>query len=573
MVDVALDANFTGTFSADNPAALGVSVSFVNDGDGNYTVTATNVPVGGHAIRVTASDGCGNFDVQVIEFCVTADRTPTPICIQTLTVTLMNDGNGGGIAAIWASDFVASPIVDCNGNVVDKYSLYRSTEAGAAGFNPLVGDLGIDDITCDDLDNLSVRVYAFDELGSTPDYCEVVVEVQDNAGHCDGSMGNLSGLIATQNNEAVEGVQIGLTSSVGMDETTMTAANGTYNFTGLPLNADYTVQPVFDASFSAQNVRASDLVYGIGQILGTSPFSSAYQFVAADVNQDGSFDVFDILAGQRAILGLDDGFAGGNWLMVEAGADINMNNPYAVAFPEVFNANDLQGSITADFVAVEKMNLTGATGRVAQMLNVDDAQLESGQTRTIILDGTQTAGFQGTIELAAGLELLSADLIGEGGMNLNRAGEGMIAVLVREGGAVSLEVRATTSGLVSELISLSDAVTVREGVALNGTGNGLELAFNEDVLEVAGYKLLQNVPNPVRKETVIGYELPEAHAEVLISITDAAGRLVREVRQEGVIGYNNVRLTKRQLGNTSGVFFYTVTAGEWVATKRMVIVE
>jgi uncharacterized repeat protein (TIGR01451 family) len=574
--DVELDANFVvaNGFQPDNATALGITINVVVDEEtGTRTLTATNVPVGEHAIRISANDGCGNTDVQIIEFCVTADRTPTPICIQTITVVLMDDGDGGGIAAIWAPDFVASPIIDCNGNVVDDYSIYRSSEAGTAGFTPAVGNLGVDDITCSDVGNLSVRVYAFDDLGSTPDFCEVVVEVQDNAGHCEGSMGSLSGLIATQNDEVVEGVQINLTSSNGMDEVQTTAANGTYSFTGLPLNADYTVQPEFNAAFNAQNIRASDLVTGIGQILGTSPFSSPYQFVAADVNQDGSFDVFDILAGQRAILGLDDGFAGGNWFMVEAGYEVNVSNPYAVAFPEVFNANDLQGSITADFVAVEKMNLTGATGRVAQMLNVDDVQLESGQIRTIILDGTHTAGFQGTIELAAGLELLSADLIGEGGMNLNRAGEGLIAVLVRESGSVSLEVRATTSGLVSELISLNDEVTIREGVALNGTSNALGLAFNEDVLEVADYKLLQNVPNPIRTETMIGYELPKAHAEVVIAITDAAGRLVREVRQEGVIGFNSVRLTKRQLGNTSGVFFYTVTAGEWVATKRMVVVE
>jgi hypothetical protein len=378
---IELDGNFNGGFVADNLAALGVSVNVANDGDGNYTVTATNVPVGAHAIRVRVSDGCGNTDVQVIEFCVTADPTPTPICIQTLTVTLVNDGNGGGIAAIWASDFIASPIEDCSGNVVDKYSLYRSSDAGAAGFTSVAGVLGIDDIDCDDFDNgtVSVRVYAFDDNGTTPDYCEVVVEVQDNVGHCEGSTGNLSGSIATQNDEIVEGVWVSLTSSAGMDETTMTSVNGTYSFTGLLLNADYTVQPVFDAGFNAQNVRASDLVTGIGQILGTAPFASAYQFVAADVNQDGSFDVFDLLAAQRAILGLDDGFAGGNWFMVEAGSEISMNNPYAVAFPEVFNANDLQGSVTSDFVAVEKMNLTGATGRAVQLLNVDDAPLESGQ--------------------------------------------------------------------------------------------------------------------------------------------------------------------------------------------------
>ncbi|TXF90467.1 T9SS type A sorting domain-containing protein [Neolewinella aurantiaca] len=588
VVGVELNANFTGAFVADNAAALGVSVSVANDGDGNYTVTATNVPVGDHAIRVRASDGCGNIDVQIIEFCVTADKSPTPICIQTLTVTLMNDGNGGGIAAIWASDFIASPIEDCFGNLVDKYSLYRSSEAGTAGFTPVAGVLGIDDIDCDDFDNgtVNVRVYAFDDNGSTPDYCEVIVEVQDNMGWCDGSTGNLSGLIATQDNEVIAGVEVNLTSSAGMDDTFTTGADGTYTFSGLPLDADYTVQPVFDAAFNAQNVRASDLVAGIGQILGTAPFTSAYQFVAGDVTQDGSFDVFDILAGQRAILGLDNGFAGGNWFMLEAGTSINMSNPYAVAFPEVYNANDLQGSVTADFVAVEKMNLTGATGRTAQLLNIDDVQLESGQIRTIILDGAQMAGFQGTIELAAGLELISAEIIGEGGLNLNRAGEGMVGVLVRtptptpphgggasgnaerSGGLVVLEVRATTSGLVSELISLSDAVVVREGVALNGTSNGLDLAFNADFAGATAQSVLfQNTPNPVVNVTSVSFELAAAGAATL-TVQDVAGRLVKTIEVDGVAGMNRVEL--ENIG-AAGVYSYTLTSGDFTATKQMIV--
>jgi hypothetical protein len=484
----------------------------------------------------------------------------------------MNDGNGGGIAAIWASDFIASPIEDCFGNVVDKYSLYRSSEAGAAGFTPVSGVIGVDNIDCDDFESgtISVRIYAFDDNGTTPDYCEVVVEVQDNMGHCGGSIGNLSGSITTQNEDIVEGIRVSLTSSTGMDEMIMTSANGTYSFTNLELNADYTVQPVFDVAFNAQNVRASDLVAGNRQILGSTPFTSAYQFVAADVNKDGFFDVFDIIAGQRAILGLDDSFAGGNWFIVEAGSEINMDNPYAVAFPEVFNSNNLQGSVTANFVAVEKMNLTGATGRVAQLLNVDDAQLESGQTRTILLDGTHLASFQGTIELAAGLELISAELVGEGGLNLNRAGDGMIAVLVREGGVVSLEVRATTSGLVSEFISLSDAVTVREGVALNGTSNALDLAFNTDLAPATAQNVLhQNTPNPVRMETVIRFELVAA-APATLTLRDVTGRLISVQEIDATAGLNTVELTNI---NASGVLTYTLTAGMFTASKKMVVVR
>ncbi|MCX8212065.1 MAG: T9SS type A sorting domain-containing protein, partial [Lewinella sp.] len=217
----------------------------------------------------------------------------------------------------------------------------------------------------------------------------------------------------------------------------------------------------------------------------------------------------------------------------------------------------------------EKMNLTGATGRVAQLLNVDDAQLESGQVRTILLDGTHTAGFQGTIKLAAGLELVSADLVGEGGLNLDRAGEGLIAVLVREGGAVRLEVRATTSGLVSELISLSDAITVREGVALNGTGNALNLAFNGDFAPATAQNTLhQNTPNPVIDVTSISFELAVA-GRATLNIQDATGRLVKTIDFDGVAGMNQVEV--QNIG-VAGVYVYTLTSGNFTATKQMIVV-
>jgi len=298
--------------------------------------------------------------------------------------------------------------------------------------------------------------------------------------------------------------------------------------------------------------------------------NSAGLFITADVNHDGSFDTFDILAGQRAIPGLVDGFSGGNWFMVEAGSEISMNKPYAVAFPEVFNANDLQDSVTADFVAVEKRSLTGATGCVAQLLNVDDAQLESGQTRTIIPDGTHLAGFQGTVELAAGLEPISAELVGEGGLNLNRAGEGLIAVLLREAGTISLEVRAMTSGLVSELISLSDAVTVREGVALNSTSHALDLAFNSDFVPATSQNVLfQNTPNPVVDVTMITFELAAAGTTTL-NVQDVTGRLVKMVKVNGVAGLNQVEV--QNIG-TAGVYAYTLTSGTFTATKQMIVIK
>jgi hypothetical protein len=354
IVGVELDANYVEAngFNPDNAAALGIGVTLENDGNGNYTVTATNVPVGEHALRVRAANGCGNVDARVIEFCVTADRSPAPICIQTLTVVLMDDGNGGGTAAIWASDFIASPIEDCFGNEITKYSLFRSSVAGAAGFvpsfNPPSTD-GIDDIDCADFEvgTVSVRIYALDNNGTTPDYCEVVLEVQDNMGHCDdGGSGNVAGLIADQ----------------------------------------------------------------------------------------------------------------------------------------------------------------------------DD----------VVLDNA----------------------------------------------TVSLEVRATTTATLSEELTLTDAITVREGVGANGLG----LAFNTDLApataqpsETAAQRnvLYQNTPNPVRMETVIRFELAAA-ASVTLTLRDAAGRLISVQEIDAAAGLNTVELTNIR---ASGVLTYTLTAGAFTASKKMVVVR
>ncbi|MFK8162393.1 MAG: T9SS type A sorting domain-containing protein, partial [Lewinella sp.] len=577
VVGVELDANYVEAagFNADNAAALGVGVSVDNDGEGNYTVTATNVPVGEHALRVRASDGCGNFDVQIIEFCVTADRTPTPICIQTLTVVLMDDGNGGGTAAMWASDFIASPIEDCFGNEVTKYSLFRSSVAGAAGFvptfNPPATD-GIEDIDCDDFEagTVSVRVYAFDDNGSTPDYCEVIIEVQDNMGWCDdGDTGNLAGLIADQDDVAVDNVSVTLAG--GMDMTTTTDASGSYHFADLPLGVDYTVQPTYEAPVNLRNVKSSDLVSMIGQILGTTTFDSPYDFVAADVNRDRELNIFDVVNVSQVILGHVDMFEGGDsWIFVEANAVIDVASPYAATFPEVYNANDLAGTLRADFVAVEVGNPFGLSSRTALNLTTDDAQLEAGQTHTLVLDGSTLAAFQGTLELGAGLELIDAEYTGEGGMNLNRAGEGLIAIALRNNATVTLEVRATTAVTLSEELTLTDAITVREGVGANGVGSGLDLAFNADLAPATAQNVLhQNTPNPVRAETIVRFELAQA-APATLTLRDAAGRLVSVQEIDAAAGMNMVELTNIK---ASGVLTYTLTSGDFTASKKMVVVK
>ncbi|MEM9525005.1 MAG: SdrD B-like domain-containing protein, partial [Bacteroidota bacterium] len=607
-VGLELDPNYVVAdgFTPVNAASLGVQISLESDSLGNYVVTATNVPVGQHAIRVRASDGCGNFDIEIIEFCVVADKAPTPICIETLTVTLMPDGDGGGAGQIWASDFIASDVEDCFGNVIDKYSIYTESEAEVAPFNPVAGRLGID-FDCDDLGDIPVRVYAIADNGSA-DFCSVIVNVQANdESVCEDGDPNLAGVIITETMEAIEDVTVTLEGADDMTRTAMTGDDGTFTFTNLPAGADYTVTPSHFLDY-LNGVRTSDIVAITRHILGVSLLDSPYKHIAADVDGNTEIDVADIINIRRLILGLSDTYPNDmpSWTFVPADYEFaQLDNPWAAAFPAVYNYNDLVTSvIDADFIGAKLGDVNGSAqpnGRSprdpqnlqgALELELDEVEMIDGETYRIPVTApqlTEVDGYQFTFEFdqtALSMEAIEAGLVGEGNFGWRFVNSGLITTSWNWSGAktpanwtgeevlFTLVVKAETSGRLSEALEAGSRFTEAEAYA-RGTDQlrNLSLIFNEEIVEVGGYRLLQNLPNPVRKETTIGYELPEAHAEVTISITDAAGRLVREYRQEGFVGYNSIVVTKRQLGGASGVYSYTVAAGDWVATKRMVIVE
>ena len=93
--------------------------------------------------------------------------------------------------------------------------------------------------------------------------------------------------------------------------------------------------------------------------------------------------------------------------------------------------------------------------------------------------------------------------------------------------------------------------------------------------------LLRNYPNPFNPETWIPYQLAES-AEVTLTIYDMNGQLVRRLEVgHQVAGMYRSRSRavywdgRNQLGESvaSGLYFYTLTAGEFSATRRMLILK
>ncbi|MDZ7723327.1 MAG: FlgD immunoglobulin-like domain containing protein [candidate division KSB1 bacterium] len=88
------------------------------------------------------------------------------------------------------------------------------------------------------------------------------------------------------------------------------------------------------------------------------------------------------------------------------------------------------------------------------------------------------------------------------------------------------------------------------------------------------FALQQNYPNPFNPETVIRYELPaRVTGPVTLVIHDMLGRMIKVVREPAQAGYHRFVWDGTDASGTqvsSGVYLYTLKAGSFVKTCKMV---
>ncbi len=102
--------------------------------------------------------------------------------------------------------------------------------------------------------------------------------------------------------------------------------------------------------------------------------------------------------------------------------------------------------------------------------------------------------------------------------------------------------------------------------------NNYVLSVNDNAAPVATtYRLMQNFPDPFNPTTTIQFSLPhESH--VILKVYDLLGQEVQTlVNDTRTAGTYNVNLDGSKL--SSGVYFYTLQAGEFVQTKKMLVLR
>ncbi|MGB9697445.1 MAG: T9SS type A sorting domain-containing protein [Ignavibacteria bacterium] len=132
---------------------------------------------------------------------------------------------------------------------------------------------------------------------------------------------------------------------------------------------------------------------------------------------------------------------------------------------------------------------------------------------------------------------------------------------------------------------LSDSMP---GSFVNGTGNGQSLAQymfvrvkvpqNEVGVKNVGsevpkeYSLMQNYPNPFNPTTTIKFALPKS-SNVTLKVYDITGKVVAVLLNGGAVAQGTYEVRFDASSLSSGIYFYSIEADGFKATKKMMLVK
>ncbi len=152
--------------------------------------------------------------------------------------------------------------------------------------------------------------------------------------------------------------------------------------------------------------------------------------------------------------------------------------------------------------------------------------------------------------------------------------DGKIMRTLNGGNNWFMETSPTTQHLYGIFFTGSDTgyICGNNGVLLKTVNGGQVTNINPVSNEIPGeFSLMQNYPNPFNPSTNIGFQIADLRF-VSLTVFDAAGNQVAVLLKEELSpGIYDVHFDGSSLA--SGIYFYTLNAGEFSQTRRMILIK
>jgi len=544
-----------------------------------------------HRVVWAADDGCGNTTTMTSYFTVEDNNPPNAVCINLSSGVMIN-----GELTLWACDFDASSSDNCTPQEDLMFGFNNVIPTEDPTFDPLTNCTS-QTFTCDDFlgsDNgmIAVPIYVWDASGNVS-ICEATLNLIDSSDACEGTFGpTIAGRLKDVNGENLLDVEMVLMDNQEelMDKT-MSGEDGRYAFEDIVFGNDYMVEAHKDTLY-LNGISTLDIINIQRHILTVKEFETPYQYIAADATGDERVTALDIIEIRKLILGLKEEFsANESWRFVDKNTPMTMTEIWP--FSEVQNYNEIPSSVmTGDFVGIKIgdvnfsaiPNLIGPVvsevrGGDALKWRFDNKAFAEGEVFEVAFTaeaGSEIDGYQFTLS-HPGLELI--ELISED-TEWSSDNYGMLDEMTtiswhdpqggtwRDGESFIARFQATQSGKLIDILNINSDVTLAEAY----DQSGVQVMENVLIANELEFVLNQNNPNPFINDTEILFSLPEA-GMVEITVYDNQGRLIYNLESERDAGENSISLSKRDLGNPSGLLTLTMVYKEESQSIKLIVIN
>jgi len=287
-----------------------------------------------HKVVWKVTDGCGNVRSCSSEFFVEDNKPPTPYCLSFTSAAL--NGDDEGQITIPASFFNVDAVDNCS----SKESIILSFSENVEDTEKI--------IECGDTGFKFYRIYYTDEAGNQ-DFCEVFMLILDN-GTCFGKYAP-SGSLLRPNGTPIEDASAYLMEEDQIISLVGSDVNGVFNF------GEQDLMEVYSATIKKEDggfedVDIEDFIKMRSALIGKDQLDF-YQKIAADINQDNSFDSEDLYAFRDVLLNKAEIAAEDLWTFVPMIHNVNTNEqdldtPESISYTSYNQGFDFYGIRTGD---------------------------------------------------------------------------------------------------------------------------------------------------------------------------------------------------------------------------------
>ncbi len=223
--------------------------------------------------------------------------------------------------------------------------------------------LNEDLFTIDENTNFRIELLSYCPVGNGANVSAWDIDEIKIFGRCvpdQNSISSIKGKVLTKNGQAVSGVEMQLSENplfISFDKKATDSA-GLYSFDQLMLGR----------SCFIKGYKNDDVLYGVStldilqmqkHLLGITPFTSIYQYIASDINQSGSVNVLDLLDLRKVLLGIYSTFPRNtSWRFGPLAQD--MNGFDLSSFQEIKNLEYIKKDTQeVDFIGIKVGDVNG----------------------------------------------------------------------------------------------------------------------------------------------------------------------------------------------------------------------